>query len=597
MQHDPPGSQAGRDGAPRQPSARSRWGWHAVALAVYLAALGSYFNGFAGEDFTEVVPAKVFPYKEFPEGVYPTGAMTGTDHRFVVWLIARNAHTLLTQPWNLFDAEPCYPGEKALTFNEPGIALGVQAIPAWILSADPVATFNLTLFTMTLIHALAMYWLVREWTDVPAAGIVAGLLFAFHVIRFTDTVHVYVWDASWTILAFVFARRMFEYGRWRDAVGLAGSITLQIAGSFYPLVGAALLALPLVVWMVAHYGVERIRWAQWGFVVASIGVAVVVLLGPYLALRDAGGMESRDLQLFRPLVWLADTGEHGFPGWVLIGLALAGLLLARDRILPKGFGDPRLALLFGWLISVGLAFGTIDGETPIIVIESDSSEGFKNLYSVFAAFIPGFEVVRSPASLYAGAHIVQCIFAGFGAAALLRMVPPRGYVAAAAALIALAYVDTMRPATLGLEPRMVYEMYPLRPHPDALDLVDALDARGDEGPILELPVNPGSLNGLSRSVLLSAYHHRRTSQCYSPSRISQAIRDMNEAMPGEDAIARAREMGFTTLVVRHDVDDPFAKRRRRRFAQFAKQDQGRHLERLHGNDSFTAWSLRDGSAR
>jgi len=68
---------------------------------------------------------------------------------------------------------------------------------------------------------------------------------------------------------------------------------------------------------------------------------------------------------------------------------------------------------------------------------------------------------------------------------------------------------------------------------------------------------------------------------------------MNQTLPSEEAIAKARAMGFTTIVVRHDAGDPWASRRRRKFILFTRRDQGRHLERLYGNDSLTAYGIRD----
>jgi hypothetical protein len=39
-----------------------------------------------------------------------------------------------------------------------------------------------------------MYWLVSDWTGVPAAGIVAGLLHGFHRVERANVVHPHIFD-------------------------------------------------------------------------------------------------------------------------------------------------------------------------------------------------------------------------------------------------------------------------------------------------------------------------------------------------------------------------------------------------------------------
>jgi len=56
-------------------------------------------------------------------------------------------------------------------------------------------------------------------------------------------------------------------------------------------------------------------------------------------------------------------------------------------------------------------------------------------------------------------------------------------------------------------------------------------------------------------------------------------------------VARAREMGFATIVLRHDAGDLFARRRRREFILFSQGAGGQHLEKLYGNETMTAYRI------
>ena len=80
-----------------------------------------------------------------PAADHPGGPLGAIDQRFVAWLAARNAWTLLHRPHALFEAEPCYPERSALTLGEPGIALGIAALPAWLATGDPIASYDLAL--------------------------------------------------------------------------------------------------------------------------------------------------------------------------------------------------------------------------------------------------------------------------------------------------------------------------------------------------------------------------------------------------------------------------------------------------------------------
>ena len=61
-----------------------------------------------------------------------------SDHHLVVWEAFRNARTLVRAPSRFFDAELCHPTPRSLALGEPMLALGVLAIPAYLLGADPI---------------------------------------------------------------------------------------------------------------------------------------------------------------------------------------------------------------------------------------------------------------------------------------------------------------------------------------------------------------------------------------------------------------------------------------------------------------------------
>ena len=254
-----------------------------------------------------------------PAAGHPGGPLGAIDQRFVAWLAARNAWTLLHQPGALFEAEPCYPEPDALTLGEPGIALGIASIPAWIATRDPIATYDLALVTLALVGCLALFLLVRDWTGQPAAGLVAALLFAFHPVRLDESVHPYAWDNAWAALALFFGVRLCERRRWRDALGLTAAAAVQVGSSLYATLGVLLVGLPILAWLVASQRLREQRPLQWLAVGIGVLVSAAACYGPFLARRAEGALTPRSHQFF--LAWRD-------PRWALLLGALLALFAA-----------------------------------------------------------------------------------------------------------------------------------------------------------------------------------------------------------------------------------------------------------------------------
>lgn len=559
-----------------------QWRRRLLVALLFLLALAVRFHPLLGEDLSQVA---LLPERG-ERSLDPSG-LAAADLRFVVWLVARNARTLLEQPTRLFQTEPCHPAENGLALGEPGITLGLLGTPAWALSRDPFVTFHFALLASVWVAGLAMYALVRAWTASSAAGVVAGLLFAFHPARMSDVVHPYIWDDAWLVLGLLFAQRLFASGRWRHAVGLALCGALQIGGSLYPLAGGAALALPILVWLAWQYGFRALRPGPVLMALAGVGLAAAFVFSPYLALTQSGVLAPR-FQLFLPWSDLL-PGRQLFPGWILLGLALAGLALAPRRGAP----DPRWALLAGALLAAYLAAGGTAGQGALAIARGETPGwSLPNLYTLLAALVPGLEIVRAPSNLYTGAQLALCILAGLGAAALLRLAPPRAARPAAVALLTASAIAALRPPLPGLDPAPRLVAVRLAPDPERIAFYQRLAERGNQGPILDLPYQPRNARAASSAVLLSAYHHRRTAACWVsrwPDEVEQ-IRRLALRLPDAAAARELRALGFTTLVRHADPERPGA-------ARWASPRLGRlsagTLREVLEMDGLAAWEIVD----
>jgi hypothetical protein len=515
--------------------------WNAAALAVFALALAVVFGG-----VWRAGPRTSVPLPDVPDVVQP---VVRADVMFEIWLVARHARTLATAPWRLFDTEHCAPGERTLTLGLPMITMGLLGMPAAVFG-DPILTYNFALLAVVLVSAVAMYLLATDWTGSPAAGIAAGLLFAFPRFRIDNLYHPTEMDIAWTALALFFARRLLAAGRWRDAVGLALAGSLQIAASFYPTLAAALLAIPLGVWLVRAYGLRRAGPARLAFVAVATALAAAAVLGPYLAARGAvPGHLARGVHFYAPWAHYL-PGRAFFPGFALVGLAALGLALPRRLGFPALAHDPRLALCAGALLVALVAGGPL-GAT--ILAPFGVGLDSPNPYAILSSFLPGLDTVRVVFRLVIGVVLVLALLAGAGVAACVRRAGRLG-LPVGAALAAVAAFDVLA-APLGVrgaEPRLHAD--PIRPFQESLDFFAALEARGNRGPVLELPYeNDNTALAAPYRILVGAWHRRRTSACFGsyflPER--EQVAALIGELPDPGAVRGLADLGFTTIVL-HD---------------------------------------------
>jgi hypothetical protein len=568
------------------------WGWRGVAVLAFIACVWQLMGDVMSRPLGESVPVNIARLAEH-KSPYPAGAIQLSDHRFVVWLIGRNARTLVEAPSRLFQAEPCHPADDTLALGEPGIAVGLMGVPMWLLTGDPVATYDFVLVLMMLVSFVSMYLLVREWTGVPAAAVAAALVFAFHEIKLKDTVHFYALDSSWIALALYFTSRLFTGARWRDALGLAFAITMQLTGSLYPTIAAVVVAPPALAWLAWRHGVRQLVPAQWAFVVVWTAILGWLVFTPYLSMSDAGVLESRPLQHFWHLPWLLPDGP-GFTGWLSSALIIVCLAMPRRFVPDRAGGDVRWLLLGTALVLAWLSLGANDSARLAALAAGEPlPREIPSLYGALAALLPGLDKVRGPGAIWCGVHVMFCVLTGLGMAALLRVVGDRYRTPLALALLLAIGLDTMRPAAFGMTPRLDYASFEMRPPDEELALYDRLEAQGNRGPILELPFDPRDISQSSRALLVAAYHHRRISQClnsYLPPEVEH-VKVLSDRLPEVSALRELAALGFTTIVVQPDPPERAPARRRRWQRELAEAAPGMPIRRVAADAGLAVYEI------
>jgi hypothetical protein len=585
MTQPPPGSEARRVA---QGSLRAM----AWAALVFAAALTLQYRALFEHELGSVIPASTSALEESAERRERHRDHSAFDRRFAVWLVARNARAWIEQPFALFEAEPCHPAAKSLALGHPGLSEGLLGAPVAWLHGDPVVVYDFVVLALAALAALAMYWLVVEWTATPAAGIVAGLLFAVHLPAGAALTYPFIFDLGWTVLALLFGRRVFAGGGFRDALLLALCVSLQLATSFYALLSSLCLGVPVLVWLVLRYGVSQLRAVPVGVALILVAVVAVGLFSPYLSWSREAEMMHRDFQAFAPWAVFAPGRIIGFLGFALALLALVVPPLGSG---DARFGGARYALFAGAVLVAWLATGgNAQARFGALLRGEDLPVYLPNLYAGLAMLLPGFDAVRAPAYLAPGVHLALCVLAGFGAAALLQRVPARVSRLLGPGLVVLVFVESVAAGGLGLPSGVPVEAHAIRPAHDRLAFFEELERAGNRGPLLEVPIDftrgHYTLGASSEQLLLSAYHGRRTSGCYNsfvPPE-TRALEGLANGLPGLPALRAAAELGFTTIVVHHPGEREVLERWLERFEAAAAEGS---LRLVHHSPDASAFEI------
>ena len=496
-----------------RPTIRSRRLQHAAVMGVLLLVAAWRFVPAWEAGIDRAVPfASLRTNAPLTEG---QEALRRADLTFYTWLTARNARTLMTNPLGIFDAENCAPNENTLALSAPGLTLGLLGIPALAVSQDPIVTYNAVVVALFLLAGFAMYLLILEWTGSAAAGLTAGLLYAFHAVRIDRLLWIAEVDTTWTVLALLFSRRLFAGGRSRDAVLLGVVCCLQMMTSFYSFLASAVLGVFFLAWLLRNYGLEHVQKKQLWVLGICLAVFAALLFAPYFEMRALGSLFERDFRAPLPLSTYWPGGSF-FLGGSVWALVLVALFKGKLGLRPEWPEDPRWALAGGGgVVMILAASWSLDYQLRELWPEAPLA--IPDFFHLLAQVVPGLENVRVVSLMSSGVHLAACVLAGIGAAALIRLAGQRKNLAQALVL-GLVALDILAPPIPGLTAGARTEGLDIRPSHESIEFFDALGASAPPGWILELPFDHGSGSTVKlgpERILLSFYHGRRTSACYS----------------------------------------------------------------------------------
>lgn len=261
------------------------------------------------------------------------------------WIMAWNVRKIVHLDWKgFFDANIFYPTRKTLAYSEFLIPQSILALPVLLVSKNPILAYNIVLLLAFVTSAFGMFLLAFHLTKNVAAGVIAGIIFAFSPFMFAHLTHLQVLSAGGIPLTFLFLHRFFNSRSSRDFYLFALFYILQVLANGYYALYLTLFAGLFIIFQIFRRKLlfDPRFWLKIGAFVLLVAVTAGPFYYQYIRVRSEMGF-SREIGFSaRPANFLATSkinrlygrvterawspeGEL-FPGAVAFLLGLAGLV-------------------------------------------------------------------------------------------------------------------------------------------------------------------------------------------------------------------------------------------------------------------------------
>lgn len=474
----------------------------------------------------------------------PSHALFRTDQKMVMATVIGNARRLVERPSVLRHEGQCHPLPMSYALGEHMFGEGLMATPAWVVTHDPVLSYNSMLLLRLWIPAVAMFAFVLHVARDPWAAFVAGLLYGVHHLRLIDPVHPFVYGDMWVPFALLFVHRLFEGAGWLVAVGLGLAVSLTILESLYPVLAALIVLAVYTLYLAVRFPARLPRVVpRIALGLAISGVVAWFVYAPYLQLKDAWGVLQGITPMFAyPTDFL--LGGPSFPGALLSVLAFVGIAdrFRGSRETPAG--DPRVGLFLAGFVCLWCAAYYLP--LPFTDVR------FPSPLRMLVGLVPGLDSARSLHLVRIGVVLSLSALAGYGVLALIERLRGSGRFALVAGLSVAAMVETLHPAlesfVYGERPGLeVYRGGLVGPYRDFVSAI--------EPPVLDVPMELPSLGAQAHFLEWATYHGGATAACYNSftSPVQRAVAEIAERLPDIRAARALAAVGFSSVVLHEEL--------------------------------------------
>jgi hypothetical protein len=498
----------------------------------------------------------------------------GGDSFFLPWVLSWVFHNVSLSPSTLFNANIFYPAPNSLAFSEHHLSAQVLYAPLYLLSGNPVLSYNLVLLLSYVCLGLAMFALVRYLTGDALAAVIGGFIFAFSPVRFFPYPHLQLMLIWWSPLALLFLERHLRRPTWRDFILFCVMFWLQFLSSTYLGLYLGTMALLRLAWAALVDG-DAVWNRQMLAKFACFGVASLVVLTPFLLpylhvsrqwryTRSLGENIASSAELTSYLSagpgnylyghLLSHFSYHSwpkflFPGFVPVILALVGAWAVLGGRVPA----------FGLLTRAGRAYvalGTVSlvlSLGPFLIWRGHVTH-IPLPYFVLYHFLPGYQAMRIPARFGLWVGLAMAVLAGVGCHAIREEITRRSARWNPRPVI-MALAVTLLVVVIGLEAYTPVHPLPV-PVNEQVPAVYQYLATEDRSPVIELPmpktVGPDAVHWAEMErTYFSIYHRRPMANGYSgftPPSFDEIATLVNRG-PRPQMVRALAALGLSTIVL------------------------------------------------
>jgi hypothetical protein len=411
------------------------------------------------------------------------------DTLFHIYVLSWTAHSLKTNPFNLFNATIFYPNRYTLAYSDHDFMSSLIALPVMALTHNGILGFNFVILVSFIISALGAYLLVLYLTGDHLAGFAGGIIFGFPMYKLAHITHLQLVSTGFLPLSMLFLhlftdRKKPVYALLFGASTVALFWTVWSYGFF--LAFAILIYLAVLAFIERRQIVsilrrrvsppERKRAYRWvGMLVGSfilIGAVLLPFVLPYLKASKLNPDFQRDISeiysysadvtdfLVAPpqsLVWGRATGVfrpdpytrgNGAERSLFAGL-IPYLLAALGIVYLHGRGRSKRFVLWFYVILAVLAGVMCLG---VALYAFGRHAGVWMPYRLLYRFFPGFKAIRTPTRMFVLVLLSLSVLGGFGVKWIREKLARRlDFVAVVSLVVALLVLMTVEVMPTGIE--------------------------------------------------------------------------------------------------------------------------------------------------
>lgn len=167
----------------------------------------------------------------FHLGNYATGV---GDELVMAWIQNWDIHALVTNPFNIFNANLYYPFHHTLAYAESLIFTSILAFPIQMLVGEPIATVNFTFISSLTLLGFSLYLLAYYLTKNYFFSVLSGVLVIFSPAVLDYATHMQILAIEWVPLAILSFLHFIKTKKSRYFLLSLIFFIVQVYNSFMP---------------------------------------------------------------------------------------------------------------------------------------------------------------------------------------------------------------------------------------------------------------------------------------------------------------------------------------------------------------------------